>query len=175
MSFFRISAFTLASLIFVAACSDDSETALNPTGLAPVRIGMTPEEAAKALGTALTPRGENEDEACWYTHRADIQPRTYVDYMVIDGHIARIDVHTIDVKTAQGIGNGATLAEVQEKYAGPRLTVTPHKYADAPRSHYVRLADLDPSRGVVFEVVDGKVVSMRAGQIPEIDWVEGCS
>ena len=93
--------------------------------------------------------------------------------MVVDGHIARIDVHTADIKTAEGLGRGATLAEVQEKYAGPRLLVTPHKYADAPRSHYVRLTDLDPSRGIMFEVVDGKVTSLRGGRIPEIDWVEG--
>ncbi len=169
------SLFAVLVVICIAACSESNERGLGPTSLAPVRIGMTHVEAAKALGVTLTPQGEGEEESCWYTHRADTQPGTFVDYMVIDGHIARIDVHTIDVKTAQGIGTGATLAEVQEKYAGPRLTVTPHKYADAPRSHYVRLADLEPSRGIVFEVVDGKVVSMRGGRIPEIDWVEGCS
>ena len=45
---------TVASL---AACSDEGAQGLEPAGLAPVRIGMTPEEAAKALGVALTPRG----------------------------------------------------------------------------------------------------------------------
>lgn len=165
--------FSAVALIALAACGDSGE-ALGPANLGPVKIGMTPDEATKALGAALSPRPEGED-GCWYAHRADTGARQFVDYMVVDGAIVRIDVHTVDIKTDKGVGRGATLEDLQTAYGGTRLTVTPHKYADEPKSHYVKWTDYDPTRGITFEVVNGKVTTFRGGRIPEIDWVEGCS
>ncbi len=163
-----------AALAALVACGDSGE-ALGPASLGVVKVGMTPDEATKALGAPLTPRSPREDESCWYTHRADTGARQFVDYMVVDGAIVRIDVHTLDIKTDKGVGRGATLEDLQTAYGGTRLTVTPHKYADEPKSHYVKWTDYDPTRGITFEVVNGKVTTFRGGRIPEIDWVEGCS
>ena len=165
--------FATLIVVSLAACGDN-EQALAPTGLAQVKIGMTPDEAAKALGAALTPRGDRDEEACWYTHRADVEPRKDVDYMVVDGKITRIDVFAPDIKTAAGLGVGASLEELQTAYGGPRLKVLAHKYSEAPQSYYVKWTDYNPSQGILFDVVENKVTSIRGGHIPEIDWVEGC-
>lgn len=167
------SSVALFAFLLLAACSDN-EQALGPLSLAAVKVGMTPDEAAKALGAPLTPRGAKEEAACWYTHRADQEARRHVDYMVVDGKIARIDVYAPEIKTAENVGVGASLDEVQTAYGGTQLTVWAHKYADAPQSYYVKWTYYDKSHGIVFDVVAGKVTSVRSGHIPEIEWVEGC-
>jgi hypothetical protein len=95
-------------------------------GLGPVHIGMTVDQAEKALGAKFSPmRPDVEDEHCWMPTRADgIDP--LVSYMIWDDQIVRIDIDETElgkegksvppVATEKGIRIGSSEAEIKERY-----------------------------------------------------------
>jgi hypothetical protein len=132
---------------------------------------MSVNEANQALGGHLN--APTNPEPCDYANLANGPPR--IGFIIADGKVVRIDVDTgSSLKTVEGIGAGDTEAEVLSTYEG-RVEVQPHKYIDG---HYliVRSKDgADPEFRMIFET-DGKVVrSWRAGLLPAVGWVEGCS
>ena len=151
-------------------------TPLNRTvserGIGPLRIGMTFAEASAALnGTLLVPVGVDT---------------TGCDYLVWDGgppgvhvmfdahHIARVDIDTASIATAAGARIGDDEARIKRLYPG-QVTVTPHKYVDG---HYLTVtpsAPADKQYRIVFETVGGRVARYRAGIMPSVEYVEGCS
>jgi hypothetical protein len=147
-------------------------------GLGKVKIGMSPSQAAQALGAKLKPMDPEMDASCWTTERADDQAPG-IWYMVQDGHIVRIDIGIGQdglkpaIATAKGIGLGATEEDVVKAY-GKGLKISPHPYG-GPQDHYL-LLDAKPGKvGLLFEVEGGKVTTFRAGQHPALDLSEGCS
>ncbi len=90
--------------------------------------------------------------------------------MLVDGKVARIDVIEPSVATAAGARVGDAEARIHELYSG-RTRVEPHKYTDG---HYL-VVDAAPGRRLVFETDGTRVTRYRAGAIPQVDWVEGCS
>ena len=141
------------------------------TGFGPIRIGMTPQQAnAVVAGTLEVPAGLT-DEACDYASPRGIDS---LDFMIEGGRIVRIDVYRHDIRTVQGAGIGDTERRIQELYSG-HVHVTPHSYTEG---HYLTVI---PSDTVVhpylfvFET-DGKVVTtFRAGALPQVRYIEGCS
>lgn len=141
------------------------------TGLGPITVGMTPEQANAAVNGALElPRGLTPD-GCDYAF-----PRGVADvgFMIEQGTIARVDVRHPDVRTAQGAGVGDSEARIEQLYAG-RLRISPHKYV---HGHYYTVLSADtiarPYR-VIFETEQGVVTAIRAGRLPQVEYVEGCS
>ena len=165
-------ALTLASC---GAKTDDH--VLTPEGLGAVRIGMTVAQAEKALGVKFIARQEEFFEpGCWYTHPAGEQvSRAY--YMVAGVVIVRIDVRG-DAKApslhdAKGLGIGAEEKAVITAYGG-HLENTPHPYLNET-GRYLRIPEKDGKTALLFETDEGKVTSFRAGRIPFVDYIEGCS
>jgi hypothetical protein len=155
----------------------DTAWRLRFDGLGPVRVGMTVDEARAALGgdLALTPDNPQHPEGpdrCDYPRSARLP--SGVKMMVQGQRVARMEVDSGAVSTAEGAKIGDTEARVQELYAG-RVTVQPHKYTNG---HYLVVrsaAAADTTHLLVFET-DGRVVQrFRAGQKPQVEWVEGCS
>jgi hypothetical protein len=94
--------------------------------------------------------------------------------MVVKGKVARIDVDTGSVTTEDGAKIGDTEAKLQTIYDGD-LQIEPHKYIEG--GHYMTVMGDSASAGkaIVFETDGKRVTSFRAGRLPEVKWVEGCS
>ncbi len=141
------------------------ETATAPwvvtdSGVGPIRVGMTADEIrphVEALG---------ELEGCAYA-KAPAVPGLLV--MLFGGKVVRLDVIEMATATAEGARVGDTEARVRELYPGVR--VEPHKYTDG---HYL-VVDAASGRRLVFETDGTLVTRYRAGTVPQVDWVEGCS
>ncbi|HEX9938306.1 MAG TPA: hypothetical protein VGB15_14320 [Longimicrobium sp.] len=142
---------------------------LRADGVGPLRVGMTVDEANRAVEGGLD-RTAGLDE-CDY-----VRPKNGpagVMLMVVDGRVARADVDSVLVATSQGVRLGDAESRVRGVYPGAR--VEPHKYVDG---HYIIAllnAPADTLHRLVFET-DGKVVTrMRGGVYPPVEYVEGCS
>jgi hypothetical protein len=131
---------------------------------------MTPEQANAAVGGALelpqgvTPRG------CDYAF-----PRGEADlgFMIEQGQIVRVDVRRPDIRTALGAGVGDSEARLEALYGG-RLQVSPEPHA---HGQYLAVLPADtiarPHR-IIFEIEQGVVTAIRAGRLPQVEYVEGC-
>ncbi|HEX7048786.1 MAG TPA: hypothetical protein VF188_01140 [Longimicrobiales bacterium] len=153
-----------------APASFDPSWVVTADGLGPIRIGMSTEEVARALGGAVDV--PDEPGGCDY-----ILPPTWpqgVAVMMVDGSVARVDVWEGGTATAEGARIGSTEDEIQALYPG-RVEVRPHKYTEG---HYLIVTPPGPTgaeRRIVFET-DGRAVERyRAGALPAVEWVEGCS
>ena len=149
------------------------EWTVSPAGYGPVHAGMTLAQATQAAGRAFGDPQMGSEE-CDYFLFADDSVRGSAHFMVINGQIARVDVNDSSISTAEGARVGDTEQRITELYPG-RVTVQPHKYSDG---HYLVVAPAAPAdggRNIIFET-DGKVVTTyRAGRMPEVEYVEGCS
>ena len=163
---------------------DPSAWAVSPDGLGPIRVGMSEAEAVRLLGPDAAIDAPSEGSTCHYAHWGASRPG--IGYMLNEGRVARVDVDpavqappgqpvaaSALPRTADGIGVGATEAEVRRVY-GSRLTAIPHKYVEGGSYFWLPVSD-STTQGLVLET-DGRVVTtMRAGRQPEVGWVEGCS
>ena len=171
-------------LALLAACGGDGRVArdtadtsappverwrVSATGVGPVRIGMTLEEANEVLGGRLTPP-EQLEPACDY-----VQPKNLpadVAFMVVENRVARVDVRDSTVLTEAGARVGDSEARIQSLYPG-LVSVEPHKYVE--QGHYLIVAARgDTIHELLFETDGRTVTEYRAGRRPEVEWVEGC-
>ncbi|TWB36436.1 hypothetical protein FBZ91_109298 [Nitrospirillum viridazoti] len=162
----------LALMAALPAACQPSPPPLTFDGLEPVRLGMTVVQAESALDVAFRPMDRSQSADCWLTGRGDGKDKQ-ISYMVEKGRITRIDVFAppggeATVRTAQGIGVGATEAAVLKAY-GPTVVVQPHAYEEG---HYLRIEER--GRVLLFETADGRVTRFRAGLPPAVDYIEGC-
>jgi hypothetical protein len=140
-------------------------------GYGPIEAGMTQQQAA-ASGRALE-KAPAEFPECNYVGFAGDSSRG-VQFMLTYDTIVRVDVNDSTVKTSHGVGIGDTESKVEEAYLG-RVRIEPHKYEDG---HYLVVSGAtatDSSFGLVFETDGKNVTRYRAGRLPEVQFVEGCS
>jgi hypothetical protein len=141
-------------------------------GIGPLRAGMTFAAADSALGGALLVPVGVDTTGCDYLVWDKGPPGVQV--MFDEHHIARVDVDTASIATAAGARVGDDEARIKRLYPG-QVTVTPHKYDDG---HYLTVtpqAPADRQFRIVFETVGGRVTRYRAGMMPSVEYVEGCS
>jgi hypothetical protein len=149
----------------------DAEVRL--TGIGPLTIGMTLEEATDALGMPVVPLGRNPSGECAY-----YQPDTLAQalgLMVVDNRVIRVDVWPgSSLKTVSGAAIGTTEAELKELYPG-QIEVVPNPYT---QGKFLTFMPSDPEFALyrlVFETdAQGKVVQYRTGQFPAVTWPDGC-
>ena len=135
----------------------------------PIRIGMSAEALQNAAG-ALTPP-PNATAECAYVHPASAPPGVLA--MLAKGVVARVDVDSAGVATAEGIAVGDTASKVSEAYAG-RVTATPHKYVQGGQYLTVSPGAPQDSLRIVFESEAGRITRYRVGRVPQVEWVERC-
>lgn len=141
-------------------------------GYGPIRTGMTLSEAAAAGGRPFSELMLGSVE-CDYVFFAGDSIEGNAHFMVVNGQIARVDVSDSSIATAEGARIGDSEQRIQELYAG-RVSVEPHKYVDG---HYLIVAPAAPdtNHAIIFETDGSRVTSYRAGRLPEVRYIEGCS
>ena len=137
------------------------------TSYGAVRIGMTREALAAALGGPLQ-EDDMREEGCSYVSE---RGSPGVACMLLDGRLARIDVFgSSRVRAFAGGGIGTSKAELQTLYRA--IKVEPHFYDDT--GFYLTSLSKDGRYGIRFEIEDGRVSSYYAGLAEAIQYVEGC-
>lgn len=153
------------------AAAPAADTTIHFSGFGPVRAGMTVAAAAAALGDSLPLLGPKMDPCYYVSHPR----RPDVAFMVIGDQIARVDVRQGSrLLTAAGAGIGDTEERIRSLYAG-RIEIEPHRYVDGSYLIVRPEAEADTSFRIVFETDGRRVTRYRAGRLPEVRWVEGCS
>lgn len=198
----QIAAFTALVLLPLAACSQapeepavtpsaDMETASEAPSEAPVAApssGASATPAADVLGLeglgalkigqplpkggTWASRGAQESDSCTTISSPDY-PGVYA--IVTGGKVQRITLGKAStVKLAEGIGVGASEAEVKKWFAGFREE--PHKYEDAP-AKYLTAPNARPGESALRFEIDhtGHVSLIHVGAMPVLAYVEGCS
>ena len=134
---------------------------------------MTVPEAAMMVGGSFAaPAGgaANCTYAVWREAPGNVR------VMLDKNLVARVEVPEGSVATSKGARIGDTEARIKELYAG-RVASTPHEYTDG---HYLTVTP-SPASGdnrnyrLVFETDGKRVTKYRAGKLPHVGYVEGCS
>ncbi|MEW5861517.1 MAG: hypothetical protein AB1861_29740 [Cyanobacteriota bacterium] len=162
---------------FIAILPASGQSQLTPTsklaidGIGPIRVGMTIQEAEASARTRLLSQG-GKLENCWYV-KPQGGPRD-ISFMVIDGQIARVDIYgNTPITTVSGARIGDSENRIKSLYA---VRITPHEYVQG--GHYLTLVPNDTSDRqyrMVFETDGKRVKLIRAGRLPEVEYIEGCA
>lgn len=163
---------TLAPVTVADSATVRTGLTVTATGYGALRIGMTVRNAATALGSP-EPSMVGLDTACAYP-KFDNQPAG-MRIMIVRGNVARLDIDSASIATGLGARVGDPESRIKELY-GSRVVVQPHKYDST--GHYLIVNPIPPTNvgfELVFETDSGRVTRYRAGRMPEVEWVEGCS
>lgn len=169
-----------AAISPVAATPNESGTTTDPAlgtvteyGFGHLRAGMTFAAANDTLKGALKADAKANLAECDYVKWEGGPAGVLV--MVLENKIARIDVtDSSAVATSTGAKIGDTEERIQSLYPG-RVAVTPHKYSDG---HYLTVKSANPADSlnlIIFETEKNKVTRYRAGIMPGVSYIEGCS
>lgn len=170
----------------VAAClyalsSASAQTTLNEQakvtidGIGPVRVGMTLQEAVNSANTSLTLKpGAGVGDNCGYAN-PETGPQG-LEFMVTEGRITRVDILSNQkITTLSGAKIGDSEARIKAIYP-QQLRVSTHAYV--PKGHYLTFVPKDAADQkyrLIFETDGQKVTRFRAGQLPEVEFIEGCA
>lgn len=146
---------------------DAGQWKVTANGIGPVKVGMSLNEARRAVGNSLTIPANLQE--CDY-----VRPKSPkgVAFMVEKGEISRVDIQLgSEVATAAGAKIGDSEDRIKSLYPG--VEVKPAKYS---AGHDM---EVTPQGGgnnrIVFETDGKKVVKYRSGRLPAVEYVEGCS
>jgi len=157
----------LPVIVIVAASIASDAWVIREDGVGPVKIGMTLAQLSAALHQELA-ADERDEQGCFYINA---RGHDNVSFMIIDGHVVRVDVGAAGVKTSAGIQVGDSEAQVHKVYGG-RVRVDAHTYVDA--GHYLTVRSASGRYGVRFETDKGKITMFYSGNYDAIQYVEGC-
>ena len=117
-------------------------------------------------------RGAQVSDACRTLTSPDY-PGVYA--IAEGGKVRRITVgQRSTIKLAEGLGVGATEAEVKKWF--PSFRVEPHKYVSAPAKYLTAPNAPSGDSALRFEIgADSKVSAIHVGTMPVLAYVEGCA
>ena len=174
-------AVTVGTVIAQTKLTSQAKVTINSIG--PVKIGMNLPETAAAANTRLYVSYGGSD-SCYYLQtegelkgvsfmvtKDDVKSR--LQYITSDV-IARVDVDNPKITTVSGAKVGDTEARIKSLYPG-QIKVTPHTYI---KGHYLTFTPKNKDEQnyrIVFETDGQRVIRYRAGKLPEVEYIEGCS
>jgi hypothetical protein len=150
---------------------------VSPDGIGPIKIGMTVKEAEKAGKINFSPVTGHKIKK----HGCSIvKPFSWfhgnfhaLTFMLTDGRISRIDVHSDNLytKTVEGIGVPDSVDLLNWRYSNTRVTLD-----QANQTKYI---EFTPPKAknyhLIFESQGLLVDSYRAGKLPEVKYKNGCN
>lgn len=140
-------------------------------GIGPLRAGMTAREAVATLqGAGITATADSSKECHYLGWSGPAGVRVMLD----GGVVARVQVDSGSIATAEGAKIGDAESQIQRLYAN-RVTVQPHKYTTG--GHYLVVKPVAPSDSafrIIFETDGESVTKYRSGKEPQVSFVEGC-
>lgn len=166
-----------------------------------MKLGMTVEEAQRALSAPLQPKDAASSDECWVTQRADGKDDA-IYYRLQNGKISVITVwlnprqqQSTAAADTRGIGIGATEADIRRAYGQVNITFAPYfsaeseieaakerarlgvKLSEPPPSpeYWVEVESPNHQRAIIFTTRDSKVVGLRAGFKPAVRDPEDCN
>jgi len=177
-----------------------SAQVLSWRGVGPVELGMTVQEAERALNAKLGPADEPFSRDCYVTQRADGKEQA-LSYVVVDG---KITVVTVFLRNGQrpdpnivdgsGIGVGSTEADIRRAYGKVRKELAPDFRSskkdlaeqakarakqgitepEPPPQYWIVVENSDHKRAIIFQTRNQKVLHFEIGLKPEIMSSEHC-
>ncbi|MFU8797133.1 MAG: hypothetical protein ACNA7Y_00275 [Gammaproteobacteria bacterium] len=147
---------------------------LSENALGPIQVGMTVAEAEKAsqkkfVLNPLTP--PIETEACRFATLENGPKKVF--FMLNDGIIVRIDIKNPAIKTTGGFHLGSNAQDIKKQYKG-KIEAYPNKYEE-DKDTLVVTPDPTTNNRFVFDTDGEKILYIRAGRTPQVEYVEGCS
>ena len=137
-------------------------------GIGPVQVGVPLAVASRALGEQL----RVTEAGCDHVDPAMMPDGILL--MIIDDTVARVEIDSAGIRTAEGAQVGDSESRVLALY-GARARIEPHEYT-YPDGHYVVVTPpSDTLHRIIFETFKGLVTTYRAGRMPAVRLVEGCS
>jgi hypothetical protein len=97
-------------LILVGTSLANDAWVIREDGVGPVKIGTTLAQLSAALRQELA-ADERDERGCFYINA---RGHDNVSFMIIDGHVARVEVGAAGVQTSTGIQVGDTEAQVRK-------------------------------------------------------------
>lgn len=163
----------LSAGLFLAASSARAAPApwvITPDGLGPLKIGMTIEEASKALGSPLSI--DPHDQEAVNCSELDVPNRAGAGMIFEDRRLTRVEIFgSSRLKTSRGIRLGSTESNVKAKYAP--IEDVPQAYDDLPAKDLTWWVKKDV-RGIRFQTDTTRhVIAIFAGS-HAIRYIEGC-
>ena len=155
-----------------AARDSVNDLSLSEDGLGQIQIGMN---LGDAVNMGLLNENPTMKPSCDFVFPAvGAGIPDGVSIMVVHGKVARIDVDTGSVTTEDGAKIGDTEEAIRTMYDG-EVQAEPHKFITG--GHYMTVMgdSTNVGKAIVFETDGQRVTSFRAGRLPEVKWVEGCS
>jgi hypothetical protein len=149
----------------------ESAWVVTPRGIGPLRVGMARGEVEAVLGALVATPGDSGWRQCAFVAPAGLPAG--VRLMVEGGTVARVDVDSGRVATADGARIGDSEAHVRDLYT-TRLATAPLKYGSGHTLTVTPTAVADSSLRLVFETDGQRVTRYRVGRRPPVEYVEGC-
>ena len=166
MRFFCLVLVLVFAALLLAA---NDEWVIREDGTGPVKIGMSVHDLRKVLQQRVRTSDDlSGADSCFYLKP---EGHPYISFMILDGHLVRVEVDRRGVATSTGIQVGDAEAHTLQVY-GKKIKVSPHKYIDD--GHYLTVRSADGKSGIRFETEKGKITSFYAGTYEAIQYVEGC-
>jgi hypothetical protein len=146
---------------------------LSADAFGPLRIGMTKQALMTLVPGAFDVPAPAEPGGCGYATWDRVPPG--VRLMFAGDTLVRVEADSAQVLTILGAHVGDTEARIDSLY-GPNVRRMPHKYTSGRYLIAFTPPPADTLHRVVFEADSaGRVTRLRAGRLPEVEWVEGCS
>jgi len=143
----------------------DSST-VTTAGIGPLTFGMTVALAQPAIGTRLlTESGGAPFGECYYVKPEKGPAGVFM--MVSKSTIERVDIRSGNVKTRSGLGVGTTLDQL-------KTALKDQLQINGNTAVFVPTSANDANYRVIFETDGAKVLTYRAGKVPEVSNPVGC-
>jgi hypothetical protein len=141
-------------------------------GIGPVRVGMAIADVERLVGGTARIERIEPDDRCGYAFVSGVPPG--ISFMLAGDTVVRANVQEAGILDEAGLGVGSSEAEVMARRAG-KIRVEPHPYT-GPEGHYLIVDDpARPGFRLIYETDGQRVVTFRAGRLPEVNYIEGCA
>lgn len=153
----------------VMASAAPVDTRITTAGWGAVHVGMSSTDSRLAQLRFEPVPAASGLEHCHYIQSVDVPD---LRVMIEAGKVVRVETQHGRYSTPSGVRVGDSEESARKVY-GQRAVARPHKYVQG--ALYLIVYAADRGAAVVLEIINGRVLSLRGGLVPAVEYVEGCS